>query len=84
MAKTKEELTQLKQEYKTLTNKLKELSDDEIGKIVGGEDTDSLKFSGKPVPLPKAKSKKKCDGGYDGNIIIETGIDETVSKIINE
>lgn len=33
---TKEKLNKLKQEYETLNNKLKELSDDEIKTVVGG------------------------------------------------
>ncbi|MBQ0036894.1 MAG: hypothetical protein KBT35_08270 [Firmicutes bacterium] len=36
MAKTQEELNQLKKEYETLTNKLKELSGDELGYVTGG------------------------------------------------
>ena len=36
MAKTKEELTKLKTEYETLTNKLNELSEDELGYVTGG------------------------------------------------
>ena len=36
MAKTKEELNQLKQEYEALTNKLKELSEDELIIVTGG------------------------------------------------
>ena len=36
MAKTQEELTQLKTEYETLNNKLKELSDDELKQVTGG------------------------------------------------
>ena len=36
MAKTKEELANLKQEYQTLTNKLNELSPEEINQITGG------------------------------------------------
>ena len=34
--KTQEELTQLKTEYETLNNKLKELSDDELKEVAGG------------------------------------------------
>ena len=34
--KTKEELEQLKQEYETLTNKLKELTEDELKEVAGG------------------------------------------------
>ena len=36
MAKTKEELNQLKTEYETLNNKLNELSEDEFKEITGG------------------------------------------------
>ena len=79
MSKTKEELKQLKIEYETLNSKLKELSDNELGKIAGGEDIDSLKFSGKVVPLPEAKPKKECDGGYTGKITPKTAADITVS-----
>ena len=35
--KTKEELTQLKIEYETLNNKLKELSEEELEMVTGGE-----------------------------------------------
>lgn len=36
MAKTKEELNQLKVEYETLNNKLKELSENELDYVSGG------------------------------------------------
>lgn len=36
MAKTKEELDQLKNEYESLSEKLKELSDDELMFVAGG------------------------------------------------
>ena len=36
MAKTKEELNTLKVEYETLNNKLKELTEDELKKVIGG------------------------------------------------
>ena len=36
MAKTQEELKELKTEYETLNNKLKELSDDELKVVTGG------------------------------------------------
>ena len=36
MAKTKEELDQLKKEYEELKNKLRDLSEDEINLITGG------------------------------------------------
>ena len=37
MTKTKEELDQLKQECETLTNKLKELTEEELQQVVGGD-----------------------------------------------
>ena len=42
MAKTKEELNQLKTEYETLECKLQELSDDELKEVAGG----SQRFDG--------------------------------------
>ena len=45
------------------------LSDDELEKVAGGTDTDSLRTSGKPVPLPEARSKKESDDGYAGNTV---------------
>ena len=36
MAKTQEELTQLKTEYETLNNKLNELTEDELEYVTGG------------------------------------------------
>ena len=36
MAKTKEELNQLKQELESLNQKLKELTDDELKQVTGG------------------------------------------------
>ena len=36
MPKTKEELNELRQEYESLTNKLKELTEDELEKVTGG------------------------------------------------
>ena len=61
------------------------LLDDEMEKIAVGSDIDSLKFSGKTVVLPEARSKKKCDGGYDGKIlprVDEITISESDGKII--
>lgn len=40
MAKTKEELEQLKKEYEDLTNKLKDLSEEELQEITGGYQKD--------------------------------------------
>lgn len=36
MAKTQEELNQLKNEYESLTNKLKELNEEELKLVTGG------------------------------------------------
>ena len=44
--KTKEELTQLKTEYETLNIELKELSEEELKMVTGGENLN-------PVPDPK-------------------------------
>ncbi|MBQ0036895.1 MAG: bacteriocin [Firmicutes bacterium] len=43
MAKTQEELNQLKEEYETLTNKLKELTEDELKQVAGGVTYDDAK-----------------------------------------
>ena len=56
---------------------LNELSEEDLKLITGGTevtidvngDVASLKFSGKSVPLPPAKSKKLIDGGYTGKIV---------------
>ena len=37
MSKTKEELDQLKLEYESLVDKCKDLSDDELNEVTGGE-----------------------------------------------
>ena len=60
-------------------NKTIEIKEEDLEKVACGEDIDSLKFSGKAVPLPGAKSKKECDGGYTGNITSKTATDITVS-----
>lgn len=38
MAKTNEELNKLKEEYETLTSKLKELNEDELMEVTGGDE----------------------------------------------
>lgn len=68
-------MTQAKIDYKEYLN---ELSEEDLKLISGGAqvsievngDVATLKFSGKSVPLPPAKSKKLIDGGYSGKIII--------------
>ena len=58
-------------ETENLKKQTRELSDDELEKVPAGSDIDTLRFSGKTVPLPEARSKKKIDGGYDGPTIQE-------------
>ena len=60
-------------------NRTIEIKEEDLEKVAGGEDIDSLKFSGKVVPLPEAKPKKECDGGYTGKITSKTATDITVS-----
>ena len=50
MAKTQEELKQLKTEYEKLTDKLKELTEDELRLVTGGtqESEESKEFSANP------------------------------------
>ena len=51
MAKTKEELSQLKSEYELLANKLKELSEDELKYVAGGlgPDIESADYDNKKI-----------------------------------
>ena len=68
MAKTQEELTQLKNEYESLATKLQELTEDELKLIVGGDEIASnlcpnnrSKVSGGcPVNCPDYHFQKKC------------------------
>lgn len=48
MAKTEEELNELQKEYKTLTSKLKELTEDELKVVTGGTigDWNNIEHSG--------------------------------------
>ena len=43
MAKTQEELNQLKTEYETLNNKLKELSEKDLEQVSGGINKDKIR-----------------------------------------
>ena len=43
MSKTKEELNTLKNEYETVAYKLKELNDEELGYVTGGDKTNLMK-----------------------------------------
>ena len=51
MAKTKEELDQLKQECESLVSKLKELTDDELKQVTGGRAVDPCVSGGIGVAL---------------------------------
>ena len=55
-----------------IVNKIKNISDDELEKVSAGSDIDTLRFTGKEVPLPQAKSKKEEDDGYAGKIITDS------------
>ena len=50
MAKTQEELTQLKTEYETLNNKIMNLSDEELKQVTGGDAIINIKKSGSEDP----------------------------------
>ena len=50
MAKTIEELNELKNEYESLSSKLKELNEDELKQVIGGNDIPGLEAIG-PAPL---------------------------------
>ena len=80
--KTKEELNALKEEAETVSRKLHELTEEELKQVTGGNagsDIEGLRFSGKPVPLPEAKSKNEIDGGYAGKIVPDS-TDEQIIK----
>ena len=67
MAKTNEELSTLKQEYETLNNKLRELSEEELNVVTGGEaDEFKIKTRGASTgiltttPEPSQPEKQYC------------------------
>ena len=62
MAKSNEELNQLKEEYDELNNKLKELNKDELKGVVGGE----LLADGGHFSWPGQNEKETVIGGADG------------------
>lgn len=51
MAKTKEELEQLKKEYEELNNKLRDLSEEEINLITGGSQQQDEQTQADPVEM---------------------------------
>ena len=60
MAKTQEELNQLKVEYETLNNKLKELSDDELKLVTGGSDNKEVGYN----QYPCSNFSERYSGDY--------------------
>lgn len=64
MAKTQEELNQLKNEYKTLSNKLKELSEEELKEITGGKVIGGVYIKDEAYECPAGdclyNSKEEC------------------------
>lgn len=46
---------------------VKELNNEELEKIFGGDDEPEIRFKGKEVPLPGAKSKKQVYDLEDGD-----------------
>lgn len=55
MAKTKEELNLIKKEYQKLTNKLKELTEDELKQVIGGKNCPIYDGSGSMIHEPTPK-----------------------------
>ena len=68
MAKTQEELKQIKLEFETLTNKLKELSIDELKQVTGGA-INSINYA---------------EGAYNPGVILVTTDKEKDEQIIQD
>ena len=68
MAKTQEELNTLKVEYEILNNKLKELTEDELGYVIGGVDefpeAEDLQLTG-PEKKELERKNDKENGTYN-------------------
>lgn len=58
----------------------KVLDNEQLEKITGAGDTDSLKFKGKEVPLPEAQSRKQVCDIPDGDYTICTYYKNLVEK----
>ena len=58
MAKTQEELKALKEEYKTMCNKLQELTEDELIEVCGGYDKQGADWNSE---LPRDAGSYKLD-----------------------
>ena len=79
MAKTKEELQQLKQEFETLNSKLKELTEDELQQLVGGDwydfrGTNNLNQSNGWQTIDKTTDNKELEVHDAGQYKIFTGV----------
>ena len=64
MSKTQEEITQLKSEYKSLTNKLKELTEDELKLVTGGDVDPNTNLHFISPELQIASSEGTCKPYY--------------------
>ena len=67
--KSKEELKELKEEYKTVCKKLKELSEDELKQVAGGHIEYGLVY---PYPCPKCGGTMMCI--HDLELLVMTDI----------
>lgn len=56
------------------------LKNEDLEKVVGGSDVDSLKYGGKEVALPEAASKKQVYDLANGNYTVCTYYKELVEK----
>lgn len=73
MSKTKEELNQLKTEYESLNTKLKELSDEELLEVTGGDFRDFLEKIGRGIkdvikPVLKSSNTTSSEEVLGGKI----------------
>ena len=66
--KTKEELKELKEEYKTVCKKFKELSEDELKQVAGG----LIEFGATyPDPCPKCGGPMLCICDYERGVMAD-------------
>lgn len=69
MAKTPEELNQLKTEYQTLTTKLQELTEEELNMVIGGhESTANLYFISEELGIGLENDQQYEYHMYKGDI----------------
>lgn len=82
MPKTKEEISQLKTEYETLTAKLKELNVEELKQVIGGDDgPEEFDWRGKSYSTP---IKDDPAGGSSWKFSAIGNTDGQYFKIITE